>query len=182
MYNPVSTYRLQFNKEFTLARLKHIIPYLSALGIKTVYASPLFASVPGSTHGYDGTNPETIDPEIGSEEELLEVHTLLKTSGIGWLQDIVPNHQAFDLLNPWLADVLEKGNQSAYANFFDIDWHHPIIRGKLMVPFLGEPMDKLLEKGLVKIAVRDERYYLQVDSQVYPLNSETQERNSFPVC
>ena len=55
MNNPVATYRIQLHKDFTLQQLEDLLPYLQDLGISTVYASPLFAAVPGSNHGYDGT-------------------------------------------------------------------------------------------------------------------------------
>jgi maltooligosyltrehalose synthase len=95
MFNPVSTYRLQFNKSFTLKDLDQIIPYLSALGIRTIYASPLFKAVPGSMHGYDGTNPNEINPEIGTLSEWKAIIGKLKEKSIEWLQDIVPNHMAY---------------------------------------------------------------------------------------
>ena len=43
---PTSTYRLQFNREFTFAQAKEIVPYLDALGVsagqylKTVKTEP----------------------------------------------------------------------------------------------------------------------------------------------
>src|SRR4051812_41861908 len=101
MFNPVSTYRIQFHKDFTFNDLEKIIPYLSDLGIKTLYASPIFKAVPGSTHGYDGVNPSVINPEIGTLEELKNISRQLKESGISWLQDIVPNHMAFHQENEW---------------------------------------------------------------------------------
>jgi maltooligosyltrehalose synthase len=69
MYNPVSTYRLQFHKDFTFSDFERIIPYLHQLGINTVYASPIFEATPGSTHGYDTVNPHQINPEIGTLEQ-----------------------------------------------------------------------------------------------------------------
>ena len=68
MFNPISTYRIQFHKDFPFRRLQEIIPYLQQLGVKTLYASPIFEATPGSTHGYDATNPLQINPEIGTEE------------------------------------------------------------------------------------------------------------------
>src|SRR5689334_25436436 len=95
----IATYRFQFHKEFNFEDLKKIIPYLQQLGIGTLYASPIFTSVPGSTHGYDGLNPHQINPEIGSLEDLQNISQELRSSGINWLQDIVPNHMAFDPRN-----------------------------------------------------------------------------------
>ncbi|RYY86933.1 MAG: hypothetical protein EOO15_13195, partial [Chitinophagaceae bacterium] len=53
MYNPISTYRIQFHRDFTLADLEQQLEYFIGLGVKTIYASPIFTAVPGSTHGYD---------------------------------------------------------------------------------------------------------------------------------
>jgi maltooligosyltrehalose synthase len=102
--------------------------------------------VPGSRHGYDGTNPNRINPEIGTIEELLEISAILQQHNISWIQDIVPNHLAFHENNEWLMDALEKGESSKYAHYFDIDWHHPEFEGKLMVPFPGSSLEKILQQ------------------------------------
>ena len=173
MYNPVSTYRIQFHKEFNLEKFESIISYLKDLGIATVYASPVFEATPGSTHGYDTLNPHKINPEIGSEHQLLEIARKLKLEGIGWLQDIVPNHMAFDTRNPWIKDVLEKGVRSRYASFFDIDWNSEVFDGRLMVPFLGAPLDQAVRDGELKIEFRDNRLVFAYYDSYYPLNIET---------
>src|SRR5690606_4938624 len=116
------------------------------LGIKTVYASPVFEATPGSTHGYDGTNPNKINPEIGTWQQLIQISNELKTKGMGWLQDIVPNHMSFHENNEWLMDVLANGTNSEYAAFFDIDWDHPAYPGRVMVPFPGSELEKLLRE------------------------------------
>ena len=82
MFNPQSTYRIQFNKDFNFNSFEKIIPYLQKLGIKTIYASPIFKAVPGSTHGYDITCPLLINPEIGTIEQLYNISTQLKAAGI----------------------------------------------------------------------------------------------------
>lgn len=48
-----------------------------------------------------------------------------KELGLGWIQDIVPNHMAVSGNNGMLVDVLENGESSRYINFFDIEWNHP---------------------------------------------------------
>ncbi|MBL7699383.1 MAG: malto-oligosyltrehalose synthase [Chitinophagaceae bacterium] len=144
--NPVSTYRIQFNKNFTFSDLEKIIPYLHSLGVKTIYASPVFEATPGSTHGYDGTDPNRINPEIGTEDQLRRISAELKKRNMYWLQDIVPNHLAFHENNQWLMDVLEKGRSSEYASYFDITWNHPEFGNKLIVPFPGSELEKILKK------------------------------------
>ncbi|WP_080055153.1 malto-oligosyltrehalose synthase [Spirosoma aerolatum] len=170
MRNPISTYRIQFHKDFTFTDFERIIPYLDKLGIKTIYASPIFEAVPGSVHGYDGVNPQRINPEIGTDEQLRYIHQLLAQRSIDWLQDIVPNHMAFHPANGWLMDVLEKGPLSIYGTFFDIDWTSPHHHGRLMVPFLGEPLDEVLQKGELTVAYQNQRFVLTYFDTAYPIH------------
>jgi len=185
MFNPVATYRIQFNKDFTFKDLDTALPYLTALGVKTIYASPIFASVPGSMHGYDVTNPYEINPEIGSEEELYQLHKKLSDEGMAWIQDIVPNHMAFHHDNTWLMDVLEKGSISVYASFFDITWSDRLFHGKLMVPFLGDTLEATLQKNELQIVYDKQRLLLKYYDSFFSLNSKTYKtilgaRHEFP--
>lgn len=145
-FNPVSTYRIQFHKDFNFSDFEKIIPYLQNLGVRTIYASPVFEATPGSTHGYDGTDPNKINPEIGTEEQLLKISKKLKEKNISWLQDIVPNHLSYHENNKWLMDVLEKGQQSEHASVFDIIWNHKDYPNRLMVPFPGSDIEKELKE------------------------------------
>ena len=52
VFTPVSTYRVQFNNEFTFKDLENNLEYLHELGITTIYASPVFEAAPGSMPGY----------------------------------------------------------------------------------------------------------------------------------
>ncbi|QNF34747.1 malto-oligosyltrehalose synthase [Adhaeribacter swui] len=177
MHNPVATYRLQFHKEFTFADFEGIISYLQKLGVSTIYASPVLEATPGSTHGYDGVNPYHVNPEIGTEEQLRTLSKNLKEQGISWLQDIVPNHMAFHSHNPWLMDVLEKGPQSAYAKFFDITQNSDTMKGRLMVPFLGAPLEQVIQNKELKVAYSEEqqRFVLQYYDSAYPLGYHSYE-------
>ncbi|SDD81369.1 4-alpha-glucanotransferase/malto-oligosyltrehalose synthase,TIGR02401 [Dyadobacter soli] len=170
MNNPVSTYRLQFHKEFSFQDFEYLIPYFRKLGVGTIYASPILASTAGSTHGYDGIDPLKINPEIGTLEDLRNMSAILRESEIGWLQDIVPNHMAFHPENPWLMDVLEKGKQSVYASYFDIAWNSALFQGKLMVPFLAKEVDEMIDAGEVKVVYDGKRFALDFGGQVFPLN------------
>ncbi|WP_207428060.1 malto-oligosyltrehalose synthase [Pedobacter sp. SYSU D00535] len=176
MHNPVATYRLQFHKEFTFDEFESIVPYLKKLGVSTIYASPIFQSTPGSTHGYDALNPHLINPEIGSEEQLKRLRTELDEDNIGWLQDIVPNHMAFHSQNPWLMDVLEKGRQSTFAEFFDIGWESPLHGGRVMVPFLGSSLEEVVNNGELKIEYQGQRFVLKYYDSAYPLNPKTYQK------
>ena len=173
MFNPAATYRIQFHKQFNFDAFEKTIPYLQKLGISSIYASPIFAAVPDSMHGYDGINPYCINPEIGTEEQLRTISKQLKEAGIGWIQDIVPNHMAFDPRNTLLADVLRKGQQSEFADFFDIDWVSKIYNGRLMAPFLGTTLEEAIEKDELKINENADGYYLQYYESKYPLNESS---------
>lgn len=176
MYNPATTYRIQFNKDFTFSHLEGIIPYLKKLGIGAIYASPIFEAVPGSTHGYDVTNPHVINPEIGTEEQLRSLTKLLRSAGIGWIQDIVPNHMAFHPQNQWLMDVLEKGVKSEFYSFFDILWNSNAYSGKVMVPFLGEPLGKSVDSGAIKVDFDNHKLVLKYYESAYPLHLRSYQR------
>ncbi|HEV7349566.1 malto-oligosyltrehalose synthase [Telluribacter sp.] len=172
MHNPVATYRIQFHENFTLADAEKLLPYLQKLGISTLYASPIFEATPGSTHGYDGVDPHRINPEIGTEEQLRDICTRLKEQGINWVQDIVPNHMAYHPNNTWLMDVLEKGELSAYASFFDVAWTSQLYNGRIMVPFLGSTLEEVIQNGELKVKYQADRLrlYLSYYDSDYPLN------------
>lgn len=165
MQNPVATYRIQFHKGFNFQDFEKITDYLVQLGIGSLYASPVFQAVPGSTHGYDGLHPHRINDEIGSLDQLRELSRGLRTEGIGWLQDVVPNHMGFHPGNEWLMDVLSKGPDSKYAKYFDIDW-----KEKLMVPFLGVSVEEAIQNNELKLVNRDGKKFISYYDQHYPLS------------
>lgn len=173
MYNPIATYRLQFHQEFSFDEFEKQITYLQKLGVSTIYASPVFASTKGSTHGYDGVDPNQIDPEIGNLEQLKVLSARLKKENIGWLQDIVPNHMAFHPENPWLMDMLEKGRQSVYNTFFDVAWNSRLFQGKLMIPFLAAEPEELLEEGKIRLDYTLDRFCLKHEDACYPLYTDS---------
>ena len=151
---PSATYRLQLNRDFTFAQAKAIVPYLSALGISHCYLSPCLKARPGSMHGYDIVDHNSFNPEIGSPEDFDRLVTTLHQHGMGLIIDIVPNHMGvMGSDNAWWLDVLENGEASVYADFFDIDWH-PMkeeLQGKVLVPVLHGHYGAVLESGELKL-------------------------------
>src|SRR4030095_6817285 len=106
---PISTYRLQFNRDFRFTDALRLVDYLHELGITDLYSSPILKARPGSTHGYDVIDPTQLNPDLAPPEECEELWSPLQKRGMGRLLDIVPNHMAASLDNPWWFDVLEKG-------------------------------------------------------------------------
>lgn len=150
-----ATYRLQFGGEMTFDRAAEIAPYLADLGISHLYASPVFAAAPGSTHGYDVTDYNALRAELGGHEGFDRMVAALREAGLGLILDIVPNHMAASPHNPWLADVMAKGRASAHADAFDIDWDKT--NGKLVLPVLGKPLADALSDGELSV-VDDDRF------------------------
>jgi (1->4)-alpha-D-glucan 1-alpha-D-glucosylmutase len=146
---PRATVRLQFHAGYTLDDGLAQVPYLAALGISHVYASPLLTARAGSTHGYDGVDPTRISAELGGEEALRRFVAALHERDMGLILDIVPNHMAVGSENAWWIDVLTWGLRSRYAHWFDIDWEplDPAMHGRLLLPVLGKPYGEALADG-----------------------------------
>lgn len=183
-YLPSATYRLQFNDQFTFGDLKKQLAYLQRLGIGCIYASPVFAAVPGSNHGYDVTDSHRLNPEIGTLREFEEIQTTIHKHHIGWLQDIVPNHMAYHPNNQRLMDVLQKGRASEFAGYFDIDWDHPGFRDKIMVPILGKTFEQCKVEHEIQLTYSKDRFELKYYDFILPLNAPSlkmlSEKNSVP--
>ncbi len=150
---PSATYRLQFHKDFTFAHATEALPYIKALGVSHVYASPILKARPGSTHGYDTVDPTQINPELGGLEGFERFAAAIKAAGMVLLLDIVPNHMGVGGAdNPWWLAVLEWGELSPLVDTFDIDWERLGAHGKLVAPFLGAQYGEVLEKGDLKLS------------------------------
>ena len=171
MYTPSATYRVQLSSSFTLQQLEEIIDYLHRLGVSTVYASPIFQARAGSTHGYDVTNPLMVSTDIGSEAELEYISRRLQTLRMGWLQDIVPNHMAYDSVNPWVYDLWEKGPQSPFSSYFDVNWEHPDPRyhGKVMIPSLGDSLNNVVDQRQLTLKVGNTGIHFAYYDHRFPL-------------
>ncbi|HEV7344476.1 MAG TPA: malto-oligosyltrehalose synthase [Devosia sp.] len=153
-----ATYRLQLNQHFTFADAEALVPYLDDLGISHVYLSPILKAQPGSTHGYDTVDHTSINPELGTIDAFRSLVVALRKRDMCVILDFVPNHVgvggAHNAL--WL-DVLKNGPDSAYADWFDIDWQaaRSGMEGKLLVPFLGDSYAATLTAGHLQLTADD---------------------------
>ena len=150
-----ATYRLQFHKGFTFRDAEALVPYLAALGISHIYTSPLMEARPGSTHGYDIVDHNRLNPEIGTETEFRALIATLHRHEMGLIVDFVPNHMGVGGRdNLWWLDVLEWGEASPYAPYFDINWNpeRADLQGRVLLPVLGDQYGIVLERG--EIALR----------------------------
>ncbi len=172
---PRATYRIQFRPGFGFADCRAILPYLVELGITHVYASPIFKARPGSIHGYDVCDHHALNPELGPPEEYEQLMAEVKRLGMGWVQDIVPNHMAVSGDNKMLVDVLENGPDSRYITFFDIDWHHPYksMSGRMLAPFLGSYYSQVLENGEIRLGLDDDGFHVRYYDLRFPLRIDS---------
>ena len=70
--------------------------------------------------------PPQPNAELGGAEAHGRLCQALGEAGLGQILDIVPNHMSIaSRENKWWWDVLENGQSSRYAAYFDVDWHPP---------------------------------------------------------
>ncbi len=182
---PHATYRVQLNRDFNFEQAAALVPYLAQLGVSHCYTSPYLKARAGSAHGYDIVDHNAFNPEIGDADRFEQFVEALRRHQLGHILDLVPNHMGvFGNDNTWWLDVLENGPASPYASYFDIDWF-PLkdeLRGKLLIPVLGDHYGSILERGELKLTFDPPRgqfdiYYWEhrfpVDPRTYPHILET---------
>jgi (1->4)-alpha-D-glucan 1-alpha-D-glucosylmutase len=151
---PIATYRVQLTANFNFDAAASIVPYLKALGITHLYASPFMKARKGSTHGYDIVDHTRINPELGGDAGFERLIQALRQHDLGLILDFVPNHVGVHFAdNPWWLDVLEWGPASPHVVSFDIDWDQlPYrARGGVLLPIIGSSYGEALEKGEIEL-------------------------------
>ncbi|WTW97941.1 malto-oligosyltrehalose synthase [Streptomycetaceae bacterium NBC_01309] len=167
---PTGTYRLQLQPGFGFAEAADAVPYLASLGVSHLYLSPILSAVPGSGHGYDVVDHGRVSPELGGERGFRVLAAEAQEHGLGIVVDIVPNHMAVpapESLNRQFWSVLERGRESAYAKWFDIDWDAG--GGRILLPVLGAPLDAAL--GDIRVEDGVVRYH----EHAFPLRHGTED-------
>lgn len=168
---PSSTYRLQLHKGFRFDDAAAIADYLRDLGITHVYSSPYLQAAPGSMHGYDVVDHARVNEELGGAAAHERFCKKLGEAGLGQVLDIVPNHMSLGKENRFWWDVLENGESSRYASFFDIDWrpYEERLRNKVLVPILADQYGIVLQSGDIKVTRQGGRFLVEVPGQILPV-------------
>src|SRR5437763_5285315 len=173
---PLSTYRLQFNREFTFRDARAVVDYLHDLGISDCYASSYLKAVPGSPHGYDVADPTQLNPEVGTDDDYAAWIDALAGHGMGHVMDVVPNHMGIARsANPWWLDVLENGACSRFAHFFDIEWH-PVkdeLADKVLIPILGDQYGAVLERQELGLTFEKGAFFVRYFDETLPIAPDT---------
>lgn len=99
-----STYRLQLAPSFGFSDAIDVLPYLRDLGVTHAYLSPIWEAMPGSSHGYDVTDPTKVREEFGGAAGFDALCDAAAAQGVRLVLDWVPNHMAASDANPWWRD------------------------------------------------------------------------------
>ncbi|HYB43778.1 MAG TPA: malto-oligosyltrehalose synthase [Candidatus Methylomirabilis sp.] len=171
-----ATYRLQLGAALGFDGVAALAPYLESLGISDAYLSPCFRCGPGSSHGYDVTDHNAFNPEVGSTASFDRMATALADRQLGLILDVVPNHMGIaGDSNPWWLDVLENGPSSPRAGFFDIDWRpvKPELRDKVLLPILPEQYGHVLEAQQLALEFADGAFYVRGAGARLPVSPDS---------
>ena len=93
------------------------LPYIKDLGITGIYLLPVFLS--DTNHKYNTFDYTKIDPDFGTEEDVIELVQTAHSMGIRVMLDAVFNHSGTEFF-AW-KDVWEKGEESKYFDWFCIN-------------------------------------------------------------
>lgn len=172
---PLATYRIQLNRNFGFSDLKAVVPYLAKLGVSHIYASPIFKARTGSTHGYDIVDPAVINEELGGLAGFEELTREASAYGLGWIQDIAPNHAAYSLENKQIVDLMQNGLFSRYSGFFDVDWNYPSpsLKGRILAPFLGRELSECVNQGEITLAFDGGSFKIRYNGLEFPVNGRS---------
>jgi (1->4)-alpha-D-glucan 1-alpha-D-glucosylmutase len=171
-YAPTTTYRLQFGSHFSFADARRLIPYLEQIGITDCYASPLLKASPGSTHGYDIVDHNSLNHALGTDDDFEAFACELQARRMGLILDFVPNHMGLDpSANLWWRDVLQHGQASPFADFFDIDWDPitPELKGRILLPILQDGYGEVLNRGELRLGFEDGELQLHYFDRSLPI-------------
>ena len=93
------------------------LPHMKELGIDVIYMTPIFRS--DSMHKYDTIDYYEIDPSFGTTDDLRELVDRAHELGMRVILDGVFNHTSQKFFA--FADIMEKGEQSKYVDWYYID-------------------------------------------------------------
>ena len=150
-------------------------PILPPLGYPTFICRRILTARAGSLHGYDVVDASRVNPELGGEEALRRLVRELRRHGLGSIVDIVANHMAIGSGNPWWMNVLQRGEASHFARYFDINWtpDNRLLRGKIALPILGRRYSEALAAGEITLHRENGQVFVRYFDHVLPLAAES---------
>lgn len=109
----------------TIHGIRENLDYIQGLGFNCLYLNPVFAA--GEYHKYDIVDYFDVDVCMGTKEEFRALVKEVHGRGMHLILDGVFNHCSWQF--PYFEDVVQKGEASAYADWF-YDLEFPVIRPK----------------------------------------------------
>ncbi len=164
----ISSYRLQLSKTFTFKDARKVISYLKDLGVMMIYSAPFFSIVKGSNNPYQITDVEHINKDLLGDKAFKAFLDELQRNGLYFMVDIVSNHMAASIENHWFFDLLLKGEDSKYKEYFDVDWSD----GTIHLPVLSKEIELLIKEGRVRRKKIKGQWYVKVEKKLFPLKEE----------
>ncbi|HWZ88520.1 MAG TPA: malto-oligosyltrehalose synthase, partial [Polyangiaceae bacterium] len=131
---------------------------------------------PGSRHGYDVLDHDALNPELGGPEAFQDLVLATKRHDLGLIVDFVPNHMGVGCDgNRFWEDVLEHGQSSERASYFDIDWLPPkeTLAHQLLLPILPEQYGVTLERGYFRLLFEGNALCLRIAERTLPLRPKS---------
>lgn len=140
------------------------LDYLKSMGVDVIYMTPIFKS--NTSHKYDTIDYYTVDPSLGTADDL---HMLIdKAHGLGLrvMLDGVFNHTATDFFA--FKDIMDKGRDSKYYDWYYID-SLPVDKGahgikpsyQSFAYFGGMPKLNLSNKETADYILEVAKYYIR---------------------
>lgn len=105
-----------------LRSLAGCLPYVAGLGCTGLLITPVYRNEPGGYHGYWPVDFDTVDPGLGTADDLRRLGQSATTLGLDLILDVVANHTA--PTHPWTRDP-------SRAHWFHRrgpirDWENPV--------------------------------------------------------
>ena len=141
---PIATYRLQLTPSFGFDRAAALVPYLKALGVSHLYASPFLQARAGSSHGYDIVDHNAFNPELGGEQGFRRLREALDRAGHRPHSRLRPQSHGRALCGQCL--VARRARMGAAVALCRLFRHRlgnvarPASRGGVLLPILGSRM------------------------------------------
>jgi (1->4)-alpha-D-glucan 1-alpha-D-glucosylmutase len=173
---PRCTYRLQLKPGFGFLEAGETAGYLEALGISHVYCSPYLQATPGSTHGYDVLDHQSVNAELGGTMGHEQFCNTLGKHRLGQVIDVVPNHMSIAHSgNRWWWDVLENGPSGQYAEYFDVDWdpQEQKLRNRVLLPILGDHYGRVIDAKEIQLERDGGSFQVRYADHILPLAPPT---------
>jgi len=171
---PRATYRLEFHQDhLTFRDAAALVPYLASLGISHVYAAPYLKTATGTSNAYAIVDYSQLNPALGTQNDYQAFVVALKKHGMGQILDIVPNHMSTAVgENAWWTDVLEHGQSSPFAGYFDIDWDpvEKALKNRILLPVLEDSFGHVLEQGELKLTYSGGTFQIHYGDHYFPLD------------